>query len=52
MHCFLCTLDGEAPHLNEHEAARWLGTEELQSVNWLPADYGLLPLLAEQLSEP
>lgn len=49
MHCFLCTLDGEAPHLNEHEAARWLAAGELDSVRWLPADYGLLPKLAEKL---
>ena len=38
MHCFLCTLVGEALHLNEHEAARWLTKEELDSVKWLPAD--------------
>ena len=46
MHCFLCALDGAAPHLNEHEAARWLSAG---SVHWLPADYGLLPKLAEHL---
>lgn len=23
MHCFFCSLTGEALHLNEHEAARW-----------------------------
>ena len=28
----------EALHLNEHEAARWLSTDELGSVRWLPAD--------------
>ena len=49
MHCFLCRLDGEAPHLNEHEAARWLSAGELDSVRWLPADYGLLSKLAEKL---
>ena len=49
MHCFLCTLDGEAPHLNEHEAARGLSAGDLLSVNWLPADYGLLPKLSEDL---
>ena len=38
MHCFLCTLVGEALHLNEHEAARWLTKAELDSVKWLPAD--------------
>lgn len=38
MHCFLCTLVGEALHLNEHEAARWLTKDELDTVKWLPAD--------------
>ena len=38
MHCFLCSLVGEALHLNEHEAARWLTKDELDSVKWLPAD--------------
>ena len=38
MHCYLCTLVGEALHLNEHEAARWLTKDELDSVKWLPAD--------------
>jgi len=26
------------PRLLEHEAARWLGRDELDTVNWLPAD--------------
>lgn len=47
MHCFLCSLNGEALHLNEHEAARWLSNGELHSVRWLPADEQLLPLLEE-----
>ena len=38
MHCFLCSLQTEAIHLNEHEASRWLRKDELESVNWLPAD--------------
>jgi 8-oxo-dGTP diphosphatase len=38
MHCYLCSLLTEAPHLNEHEAAKWLTMEELNSVKWLPAD--------------
>ena len=36
-------------HLNEHEAARWLGKEALHSVKWLPADYVLLPLISKEL---
>jgi len=42
MHCYLCTLVGEALHLNEHEAARWLAKDELGSVKWLPADVQLV----------
>ena len=38
MHCYLCSLQTEALHLNEHEAAKWLSKDELDSVNWLPAD--------------
>ena len=38
MHCYLCSLLTEALHLNEHEAAKWLTKDELDSVKWLPAD--------------
>ena len=49
MHCYLCSLLTDALHLNEHEAARWLGADELDTVQWLPADLGLLPLLKDEL---
>ena len=29
MHCYICSLENAALHLNEHEAARWLGADEL-----------------------
>ena len=45
MHCYLCTLLTEALHLNEHEAARWLTKEELDSVKWLPADLEVIEAL-------
>lgn len=45
MHCYLCTLLTEALHLNEHEAAKWLTNEELNSVKWLLAD----KIIVEQL---
>ena len=45
MHCFLCSLLREALHLNEHEAARWLSKDELDSVQWLPADQEVIRLL-------
>ena len=49
MHCYLCTLEGEYMHLNEHESARWLDYASLHDVRWLPADEGLLPLLSAEL---
>ncbi len=45
MHCYLCTLQTNAMHLNEHESARWLAKDELDTVKWLPAD----KILIEQL---
>ena len=42
MHCFFCSLLTEALHLNEHEAAKWLSKDELDSVQWLPADVELI----------
>ena len=47
MHCFLCSLIGEALHLNEHEAAKWLTKDELDSVKWLPADMICINFVAE-----
>ena len=42
MYCYLCSLVTEALYLNEHEAARWLTKDELNSVKWLPADAELI----------
>ena len=38
MQCFLCTIESGNLTLKEHEAARWLTREQLDSVAWLPAD--------------
>lgn len=38
MHCYLCRVESGHLELNEHEAAKWLSKEELESVKWLPAD--------------
>lgn len=38
MHCFVCRLLNENLQLLEHEAARWLSLQEIDSVRWLPAD--------------
>ena len=45
MHCYICSLLTESLYLNEHEAARWLKNNELDSVKWLPAD----KIIVEQL---
>ncbi|MBQ8701445.1 MAG: (deoxy)nucleoside triphosphate pyrophosphohydrolase [Prevotella sp.] len=50
MHCYLCSLLTEALHLNEHEAARWLSKDELESVEWLPADWEVVRGLKKSLS--
>ena len=47
MHCYLCSLLTEALHLNEHEAARWLPKEELDSVQWLQADVQIIERLKQ-----
>ena len=45
MDCFFCTLLSESMTLKEHEAAKWLSPEELDSVAWLPADLSLIERL-------
>ena len=55
MHCYMCSLLTDSLHLNEHEAAMWLGREELTSVKWLPADVEIIERLLLKLgsqSEP
>ena len=47
MHCFLCKLKHKDYVLKEHEAAKWLLRSELNSVDWLPADLGLIAKLQE-----
>ena len=38
MHCYLCHVESGHLELKEHEAAKWLNKDELERVNWLPAD--------------
>ena len=42
MHCFICRLLSDSLHLNEHEDATWLTRETLDSMQWLPADRGVV----------
>ncbi len=38
MQCFLCSVVSGKLTLKEHEAAKWLTVDNLDSVDWLPAD--------------
>ena len=45
MDCFMCTISSGEIVLNEHSAAKWLTKETLNTVDWLPADLGLIEKL-------
>jgi 8-oxo-dGTP diphosphatase len=51
MGCYFCTVKEGHLTLLEHEAAKWLDAEHLESVDWLPADRSLLPAIRSELSE-
>ena len=51
MQCFWTTICEGEPVLKEHEAAKWLKKDELDSVNWLPADQTIIGLLKQQIFE-
>ena len=47
MDCFLCSIVTGDLVLKEHEAARWLTVEDLDSVEWLPADITIIEKVRE-----
>ena len=49
MHCFWCHVESGSLTLKEHEAARWLSREQLDSVDWLPADKVVVELLKSRI---
>ena len=49
MDCFICKIKSGDLVLKEHEAAQWLTKETLDTVNWLPADLGLIDKIREYL---
>lgn len=50
MLCYLCSVVSGQLSLLEHKDARWLSADELDSVNWLPADLEILPLITDILN--
>ena len=49
MDCFLCHLESGELTLTEHEAARWLKTDELEEVGWLPADEAVVEMIRKEV---
>ena len=49
MDCFFCVIRSGELVLKEHEAAKWLTAEKLDSVDWLPADKGLVEGIREYM---
>ena len=50
MDCFWCEVVRGNLVLKEHEAARWLTKDELNNVEWLPADITLIEKIRNLLS--
>ena len=46
---YLCSVVSGSLVLKEHENAAWLKREELESVDWLPADLELIEKIKEQM---
>ena len=49
MDCFWCEIVQGELELREHESAKWLSKEKLYTVDWLPADVGLIEKIQEKL---
>lgn len=49
MDCFWAEIVSGDLVLKEHEAAKWLACEELDSVEWLPADITLIEKIQKEL---
>ena len=49
MHCYLCSVVSGTLELKEHESARWLSADGLESVDWLPADIQVIPIIRKCL---
>ena len=51
MDCFWAEIKSGQLVLKEAEAAKWLSREELDSVEWLPADITLIDKIRKNLAE-
>ena len=49
MQCFWCRIVDGTPVLKEHEAARWLDVDHIDSVEWLQADLTIIDLIKDKM---
>ena len=49
MSCFMCSIKEGSIELLEHNDAKWITKEELDSLNWLPADIEAINYLKENM---
>ncbi len=49
MDCFFARIKAGELKLKEHSNAAWLASDELDSVDWLPADLTIINLIKEKL---
>lgn len=49
MSCFMCSIKEGSIELLEHNDAKWITKEELDSLNWLPADIEVINYLKENM---
>lgn len=49
LHCYFCELKSETFTLLEHDDAKWLKKEELNQVEWLPADIEIIERLKKEI---
>lgn len=51
IYCVALDPSDAVPEARDHQAVRWLGVGELESVEWLPGDRLLLPALRDLLRQ-
>ncbi len=49
MSCFMCSIKEGSIELLEHNDGKWITKEELNSLNWLPADIDAVNYLKENM---
>lgn len=51
MSCYEAIIDDGTPKLLEHNDAKWISRQELDSLNWIPADVQIIDYLKENMDD-